>query len=248
MESYGWMLDGIISFYLLYQVSIIVTCFALLVLICIALALSCSKANMKLRESSNSLGRIERANTTLVGMTIGRSIDDQDWRDVLQGYIKLTKFEISQLSDRNDNQTRILIERDSEIERLKGISEDHYQCLTEARTQRDSALEEAQDLANELELLKEENKKIPDYEAVIQKSVDTLEQTRKQISGLTSSRDNFRNDVTRLEDYAKKLEASMDKAKGTYTSKLEKLRKAIRGEGWGYRLNGRKIVLFEIEG
>ena len=101
------------------------------------------------------------------------------------------------------------------------------------------------DLESEIEDLRKPSQALPDVEAMENKISHLEKQERK----LTSSRDNFRNDAQRYENYYHEEQKAHEKTRSSYQSKLAKLRSAIREEdGYYLELDGRKIKVLREEG
>ena len=194
---------------------------------------------------SDTARKMEMSNASFIAQNLGKFEEGQVWRGKVLQYIKLAKMEASQLEDRNSTQSILLVERENEIKRITGLAEQHY--------------EELQDISGELEKLKNERDDLlatvnnyesqerPDYDGIIQARDERIAHLEKMNSKLTSARDDVTNQRDRMTENYKEQYLAREKTAKTYKAKLDKLRSAIRGEGWGYELNGRKIVLFETE-
>ena len=247
-------------------------CVALFIVMVVLLVMFENKADFNLKlykaEEKSKLDGL-RSDRAMVADFLGKFKDGQTIKNKIAEYLGLSKKEVENLQHMNNNQLdeleakekkldkaindyanmksshssqgKALEEAKTEIKRLTGIAEGHYQDLEDMRRQRDSALEEAQDIDSELTNFK--NQESPDYEGLEEKYNRQEIMVRK----ITSGRDNALNDVNRLQAYSSNLEDSMLKSKNKYQAKLDKLRKAIRGEGFTYELEGRKIKIYETE-
>ena len=86
-----------------------------------------------------------------------------------------------------------------------------------------------------------------DYEQMLATNKQTIQALEKQVRRLTSSRDEMKNRSMSVMDSYNNLVTKHEKSKKMYQLKLNKLRMAIRGEGFTYEVEGRKIKIYELE-
>lgn len=162
------------------------------------------------------------------------------------------------LEGRNEEIEGENLDLKEEIVQLKVIIDDMEGRLANKVNEVETLVKEKLSLSDELDRVREEIDKVReeilsrneaerDYSTeidMLQKSKVNLE---KQVRRLTSSRDEVKNQRDIQMAFRKIEQKSFDKSKKTYKAKLDKLRKAIRGEGFTYELDGRKINIYEIE-